>query len=305
MDYKDGENLTLGTLRRIIEELRQNETDRQTGDNNSQSRDDNSQSGDDNSQSGDDFRCNHSIFGELLRKYTESGVIYFLFFLLPSFDFIELQLELLRNKYHPSYPIFKQSIDLLRDRDNNTLFFLPPRNIDDLIQAAINSTTPICRFYAYAMGFLRRLDVIRKCIELSPTKDMISFIYDAVIGALDAGAEKEAMDICSMISRLPAIVTKLKLTKDITKSPTIFKYLVEHKYTSPFFAFKAALLSNNVELVSWIIPYLSEREVVMAYKLAYIRGDIDIAETLSYMKPYPLIHVSLERKLKTLYACYD
>jgi hypothetical protein len=141
------------------------------------------------------------------------------------------------------------------------------------------------------MGFFRRVDVVIKCIELSPTKDMISFIYDAVIGALDAGAEKEAMDICSMLSRLPVDEKGLKLTKDITKSPTVFKYIVEHKYTSPFFAFKAALLSNNVELVSWIVPHLSETEVSMAYKLAYIRGDMDIADVLrSNTNQYTFVH---------------
>jgi hypothetical protein len=42
-------------------------------------------------------------------------------------------------------------------------------------------------------------------------------------------------------------------------------------------------LSNNVELVNWILPHLSEKEVVMAYKLAYIRGDIDIADVLRSM----------------------
>jgi hypothetical protein len=84
----------------------------------------------------------------------------------------------------------------------------------------------------------------------------------------------------------------------------VFKYLVEHKYTSPFFAFKAALLSNNVELVNWILPHLSEKEVVMAYKLAYIRGDMDVVETLGSMKPYPMIY-ELDNKLKHWDVCYD
>jgi hypothetical protein len=249
IETSDGESLALGTVRRIIQELEENNHNQ-------------------------DFLVSQRIVNELQRKYIECGIVYFLIYFFPSDDFFEFQVELLRNGYFPLYPPFQQAI----------LILMKSTDVDDLIKMAIGSGSFFHRkFYAYAMGFFRRVDVISKCIDIRPTRDMMSFIYDAVVGALDAGAEKEAMDICSMLSRLPVDEKGLKLTKEITKSPTVFKYLVEHKYTSPFFAFKAALLSNNVELVNWILPHLSEKEVVMAYKLAYIRGDIDIADVLRSM----------------------